>query len=139
MEEVLPLPSPGQEGQEEQEIEENQEEENHEEEIFEENQMNEEKMEDVLERVGLSKFKEVFAKEEIDLEAFKASSALELKTILNIPFGKIKMLKIEIEKNFEPEATKSGFLCPFCGKSFESAEILQDHITMGAVMKDKLR
>ena len=86
-------------------------------------------MEDVPERVGLSKFKEVFAKEEIDLEAFKASSALELKTILNIPFGKIKMLNIEIEKNFEPEATKSGFLCPFCGKSFESAEILQDHIS----------
>ena len=42
MEEVLPLPTPGQEGQEEQEIEENQEEENHEE-IFKENQMNEEK------------------------------------------------------------------------------------------------
>ena len=102
MEEVLPLPTPGQEGQEEQEIE-------------------EEKMEDVLQRLGLSKFQEVFANEEIDLEVFKASSALELKTILNIPFGKIKMLKIEIEKNFEPEATKSGFLCPFCGKSFVSA------------------
>ena len=68
MEEVLPLPTPGQEGQEEQEIEENQEEENHEEEIFEENQMNEEKMEDVLQRLGLSKFQEVFANEEIDLE-----------------------------------------------------------------------
>ena len=128
MEEVLPLPSPGQEGQEEQEIEENQEEENQE--IFEENQMNEEKMEDVLQRLGLSKFQEVFANEEIDLEVFKASSALELKTILNIPFGKIKMLKIEIEKIVEPEATKSqkGFLCPFCGKTFVSAEILQEHI-----------
>ena len=112
------------EGQEEQAIEENPEEH----EIFEENQINEEKMEDVLERLGLSKFKEVFAKEEIDLEAFKASSALELKTILNIPFGKIKMLKIEIEKIVEPEATKSGFLCPFCGKSFVSADILQEHI-----------
>ena len=78
MEEVLPLPSPGQEGQEEQEIEENQEEENQE--IFEENQMNEEKMEDVLQRLGLSKFQEVFANEEIDLEVFKASSALELGT-----------------------------------------------------------
>ena len=85
-------------------------------------------LEDVLERLGLSKFKEVFAKEKIDLEAFKASSALELKTILNIPFGKIKMLKIEIEKIVEPEATKSGFLCPFCGKSFVSADILQEHI-----------
>ena len=85
-------------------------------------------MEDVLQRLGLSKFQEVFANEEIDLEVFKASSALELKTILNIPFGKIKMLKIEIEKIVEPEATKSGFLCPFCGKSFVSADILQEHI-----------
>ena len=81
-------------------------------------------MEDVLQKLGLSKVsKEVFANEEIDLEVFKASSALELKTNLNIPFGKIKMLKIEIEKIIEPEATKSqkGFLCPFCGKSFVSA------------------
>ena len=62
--------------------------ENQEEEILEENRKTEEKIEDVLERLGLSKFQEVFAKEEIDLEVFKASSALELKTILNIPFGK---------------------------------------------------
>ena len=37
-------------------------------------------MEDVLQRLGLSKFQEVFANEEIDLEVFKASSALELGT-----------------------------------------------------------
>ena len=97
--------------------------ENQEEEILEENRKTEEKIEDVLERLGLSKFQEVFAKEEIDLEVFKASSALELKTILNIPFGKIKLVKMEVEKMVE-----KGFLCPFCENNFVSAESLQSHI-----------
>ena len=78
----------------------------------------------------MSKYKEIFKRAEIDLEVFKASSALELKTILNIPFGKIKMLKIKIEKMDLPKVPKSpkGFLCPFCGKSWVSAQSLQKHI-----------
>ena len=80
-------------------------------------------MEQILDKLGFQRLKEIFQKEEVTKEVFMASSALELKTILDIPFGKIKELKIALEKNNEP-----GFLCPFCEITFVSAEALDVHI-----------
>ena len=80
-------------------------------------------MEQILDKLGFQRFKEIFQKEEVTKEVFMASSALELKTILDIPFGKIKELKIALETNNEP-----GFLCPFCEITFVSAEALDVHI-----------
>ena len=81
-------------------------------------------MEQILDKLGFQRLKEIFQKEEVTKEVFMASSALKLKTILDIPFGKIKELKIALEKNNEP-----GFLCPFCEITFVSAE----HRTMADI------
>ena len=58
----------------------------------------EDAIEKILDTVGLLELAEKFKNEQIDMETLMTSTALELKSVLNIPFGYAKRIKNEADK-----------------------------------------
>ena len=52
----------------------------------------------VLKRVNMIHLSGIFQKELIDFDILKASSALELRQVLGIPFGLAKQIRMEVDK-----------------------------------------
>ena len=53
---------------------------------------------DVLEMAGMVHLLDKFLAEEIDFEAVKLSTAMELWKVLKIPFGHAKKIKYEVDR-----------------------------------------